>query len=184
MKAFRLLSTLTLLSALTACNVLQPFPTTPRSAYIDSCIDKHAEWQMSPNEAASICACAFDRVSSRYGNNWMQNNPDSHPALSRFVVSSVRQCARRPPADPSHRSIRTHRDDFLALCTSYRHDPMFSSAQIARNCVCTYDTLRGRYSTAQWQHIIRTGTSLESDPVLKRRTREAAETCVRRHLIR
>ncbi|AZR59125.1 hypothetical protein [Eikenella corrodens] len=166
----------------TGSNPANQVPTTPRSSFVNACADNAASWQMTPNQAAGVCACAYDRVSSRYGHNWIRQPANPNTPLGRYFISSVRQCAARPNANPNRRSISSHRSAFLDLCTS--RNTGITPAQTRRICACTYDTLRSRYTTAQWQQHINNDTSLDRDPVLKRRINEAANTCVRRHFAR
>lgn len=160
----RLIPAALILTALAAChttggNTANQAPTTPRSSFVNACADNAAEWRMTPNQAAGVCACAYDKVSSRYGHNWI-----------------------RQPANPNRRSIASHRSAFLDLCTSRNIGT--PAAQTRRICACTYDTLRSRYTAAQWQQHINNDTNPNRDPVLNRRMNEAANTCVRRHLSR
>ena len=184
----RLFPAVLVLTALAACqttgsNTANQTPATPRSSFVNACADNAAEWRMTPNQAAGVCACAYDKVSSRYGHNWIRQPANPNTPLGRYFISSVRQCAARPNANanPNRRSIASHRSAFLDLCTSRN---IGTPAQTRRICACTYDTLRSRYTAAQWQQHINNDTNPDRDPVLNRRMNEAANTCVRRHLSR
>lgn len=152
---------------------------TPRSSFIRTCTENAAAWQMGSGQAASVCACTYDRVSSRYGGNWLMQPANANTPLGRYFIRSVRQCAGRTAADTGNR--RNTRSAFLELCTARNADVIPNPAQARRVCACTYDTLRSRYTPAQWQRFIDTDHDPERDPVFKRRMQEAAYTCVRRH---
>ena len=126
----RLFPAVIVLTALAACqttgsNTTNQTPTTPRSSFVNACADNAVEWRMTPNQAAGVCACAYDKVSSRYGHNWIRQPANPNTPLSRYFISSVRQCAARPNANanPNRRSIASHRSAFLDLCTSRNIGP-------------------------------------------------------------
>ena len=98
------------------------------------------------------------------------------PILFLSVLLALTACA-------SNSAVGTSRSGFIAQCTS-RFNSRANTAQLRRLCACTYDTLRSRYTTAQWQQHINNDTDPDRDPVLNRRMSEAADTCVRRHLSR
>lgn len=95
------------------------------------------------------------------------------PILFLSVLLVLTACA-------SNSAVGTSRSGFIAQCTS-RFNSRANTAQLRRLCACTYDTLRSRYTPAQWQRFIDTDHDPERDPVFKRRMQEAAYTCVRRH---
>ena len=98
------------------------------------------------------------------------------PILFLSVLLALTACA-------SNSAVGTSRSGFIAQCTS-RFNSRANTAQLRRLCACTYDTLRSRYTAAQWQQHINNDTNPDRDPVLNRRMNEAANTCVRRHLTR
>lgn len=91
---------------LTAChttggNTTNQTPTTPRSSFVNACADNAAEWRMTPNQAAGVCACAYDTLRSRYtAAQWQQHinndtNPDRDPVLNRRMNEAANTCVRR-----------------------------------------------------------------------------------------
>ena len=184
----RLFPAVLVLTALAACqttgsNTANQNPATPRSSFVNACADNAAEWRMPPNQAAGVCACAYDKVSSRYGHNWIRQPANPNTPLGRYFISSVRQCASRPNANanPNRRSIASHRSAFLDLCTSRN---IGTPAQTRRICACTYDTLRSRYSAREWQRVTTAYDRGQSNPVLERQMSAAANSCVRRYPVR
>ena len=97
------------------------------------------------------------------------------PAL--FLLALIPSAAANGPTYST-------RDLFISRCTGETATTGISRQSAANICACTYDTLRSRYTTAQWQQHINNDTNPDRDPVLNRRMNEAANTCVRRHLSR
>ena len=94
------------------------------------------------------------------------------PFLFLSVLLVLTACA-------SNSAVGTSRSGFIAQCTS-RFNSRANTAQLRRLCACTYDTLRSRYTTAQWQQHINNDTN-RSNPVLERQMNAAANSCVRRY---
>ena len=69
---------------------------SPRDLFISRCTGETATTGISRQSAANICACTFDQISSRYGNNWLQTldsqDIGNKPELTRFIDTATRQC--------------------------------------------------------------------------------------------
>ena len=84
----KLLPALFLLALIPSAAANGPTYST-RDLFISRCTGETATTGISRQSAANICACTFDQISSRYGNNWLQTldsqesvtNPNS-PASS------------------------------------------------------------------------------------------------------
>ena len=70
-----------------------------RDAFVSHCTDETATTGIPRQSAADICACTFDKISSRYGSNWPQTlssqDIDKNPELLKLIDDAPRQCVSR-----------------------------------------------------------------------------------------
>ena len=94
----KLLPALFLLALIPAASANAPTYST-RDLFISRCTGETATTGIPRQSAANICACTFDQISSRYGNNWLQTldsqDIGNKPELTRFIDTATRQCVSR-----------------------------------------------------------------------------------------
>ena len=156
-----------------------------RSRMVSFCVDYNANRGMPADLAAKRCACTYDIARPQFTDaQWRRPSTNPNSRYMRRMAAAVRQCKRLyPTADgpptPPHISPSQHRRAFIDLCAR-RPLNQLSRSQSVRLCACTYDNLRSRYNTREWQQFIDSGRNPQHDSVFKRRMSEATAACIRR----
>ena len=158
-----------------------------RSRIISFCTDYNANRGMPADLAAKRCACTYDIARPQFTDaQWRRPSTNPNSRYMRRMDAAVRQCKRLYPTadarpDPPHISLSQYRRAFIDLCARQPIGRQLSRNQSVRLCTCTYDNLRSRYSTREWQQFIDSGRNPQHDPVFKRRMGEATAACMRRY---